>query len=158
MANSQTISTPVWRAHNTSTSSLRRPRILIVDDSNVFRRQLSVWLNAAGFNVSCAVDGQEGLELLSSGRFDLALVDHNMPRMGGVEMIEALRATWKKNGQTAAKNPVRLVMLTSENDASLVLRAKAAGVDGWIFKPSKEELVVMAVKKLTGFGIDKPAS
>ena len=158
-AQTPTLAVPVWRTHNASSSSLRRPRILVVDDSAVFRNQLSIWLSSAGFNVNNAMDGQEGFEMLSgSGRFDLALVDHNMPKMNGIEMVEALRLHWAKSAQPNGKNPMKIFMLTAENDAALVHRAKAAGVDGWIIKPSKQERVVAAVQKLTGYVMEKSAS
>ena len=158
-AQTPTIAVPVWRTHNTSSSSLRRPRILVVDDSAVLRHQLSIWLGKAGFNVSNAMDGQEGFEMLTgSTRFDLALVDHTMPKKNGVEMVEELRIHWSKSPQPNGKNPVKIIMLTAENDATLVHRAKAAGVDGWIIKPAKQERVVAAVQKLTGYVMEKSAS
>jgi two-component system chemotaxis response regulator CheY len=115
--------------------------ILIVDDSQTVRQQVSNALQGAGFDVVEAADGQEGLEQLAA-HADVAAVicDVNMPRMNGLELVEAMK------GRTAT---VPVVMLTTEGQAELIQRARAAGARGWIVKPFKPDLLVAAVRKLT---------
>ena len=117
-------------------------KILIVDDSATVRQQVAMALSHAGFIVVEAIDGVDGIGKIEACA-DLALVicDVNMPRMNGLEMVEAV----KKSGR-AAKLPI--VMLTTEGDPSLVARAKQAGAKGWIVKPFKPELLLAATKKL----------
>jgi len=113
--------------------------ILIVDDSEGIRQQINQALTGAGHRTVEAIDGVEGLERLRE-HDDLALVlcDLNMPRMNGLEML----AEAKKAGHTA---PV--LMLTTEAQPALVQRARQIGARGWIIKPFKTELLLMAVSR-----------
>jgi two-component system, chemotaxis family, chemotaxis protein CheY len=119
-------------------------KVLIVDDSATVREQVREVLTVASFEVLEAADGMEGAETIARCD-DLAAVicDVNMPRMNGLDMLEAVR----KNPKAAA---LPIVMLTTEGQHELVRRAKAAGAKGWIVKPFKPELLVAAVRKLTG--------
>jgi two-component system, chemotaxis family, chemotaxis protein CheY len=117
-------------------------KVLVVDDSATVRQQVGTALTQAGFTVIEAVDGVDGAARIAATT-DLALVicDVNMPRMNGLEMVEAVRTN-----PAAAAMPI--IMLTTEGDPTLVARAKQAGAKGWIVKPFKPELLVAAAKKL----------
>ena len=116
-------------------------KVLIVDDSETIRQQVSTALERAGFAVVEAGNGIDGLEC--AGREELAMIilDVNMPRLGGLEMLERLKA----NPKTAA---VPVLMLTTEVQQSMIDRAKKAGARGWIIKPVKLDMLVSAVNKL----------
>jgi two-component system chemotaxis response regulator CheY len=118
-------------------------RVLIVDDSATVRQQVRAALGSVEFDVCEANDGAEGLETI--GRLtDLAAVicDVNMPRMNGLEMLEAV----KKDPRHTL---LPIVMLTTEGQHSLMQRAKAAGAKGWIVKPFKADLLLAAIRKIT---------
>jgi len=66
--------------------------ILAVDDSGSLRQMVVFSLRAAGYQVTEAVDGQDGLEKAKAQTFDLVLTDQNMPRMDGLTLIRSLRA------------------------------------------------------------------
>lgn len=117
-------------------------KVLIVDDSLTVRQQVGLALKQAGIEVVEATDGAEGLAKIGADlSIGMVILDVNMPRMNGIEMLEAVKA-----GGANAKLPV--IMLTSEGQKSLMDRAKKAGAVGWIVKPFKAELLVAAVKKL----------
>ncbi len=119
-------------------------KIMVVDDSQTVRQQVGMALTQAGFEVVEAVDGQDGMEKIGLEP-DLAMVicDVNMPRMNGIEMLTSVKA----DGKNAA---LPVIMLTTEGQPELVERAKKVGAKGWIVKPFKPNLLVAAVKKLTG--------
>ena len=119
-------------------------KILVVDDSATVRQQVGMALSMGGFDMIDAVDGQDGLEKIqATADFALVICDVNMPRMNGLEMVEAV-----KNLGTRSALPI--VMLTTEAHPELVERAKKAGVKAWIVKPFKADLLLAAAKKLTG--------
>lgn len=116
-------------------------KVLVIDDSMMVRKQVANALAPAGFEVIEAGDGLDALARLGDTRVDLVVCDVNMPRMGGIEFLEAMR---DGKGSVA---PV--VMLTTEGEPAMVNRARSLGARGWIIKPFKPELLVAAVRKLT---------
>jgi two-component system chemotaxis response regulator CheY len=118
-------------------------KILIIDDSSTVRQQVRAALATAGFEVIEAADGIEAAEIIAERKdVDAVLCDVNMPRMGGIEMLELVQAKGQLNG-------VPVVMLTTEGQQALVQRAKQAGARGWIVKPFKPEQLVATMRKLT---------
>jgi two-component system chemotaxis response regulator CheY len=117
-------------------------KILIVDDSSTIRQQVQETLTGAGFEVVQATDGVEGARVISD-RQDLSLVlcDLNMPRMGGLEMLEIVQARGRLQS-------LPVVMLTTEGQPALVQRAREIGAKGWIVKPFKPQLLVATLRKL----------
>ena len=117
--------------------------ILTVDDSASIRMTTKIALTNAGYQVTEAVDGADGLAKAKSATFDLIVTDLNMPNMNGLEMIEALR-------QSPAHTGVPIIFLTTESDADMKARAKAAGATGWVTKPFDPENLVKIVRKVLG--------
>ena len=118
--------------------------VMIVDDSQMVRKQVARTLIAAGFAVIEAQDGADALAQLSHANPGPALIvlDVNMPNMGGIEFLQSLR------GRGAIAIPP-VVMLTTEGEPRLMQEAKALGAKGWIVKPFRPEMLVAAVQKLT---------
>jgi two-component system chemotaxis response regulator CheY len=117
--------------------------ILTVDDSSSIRVAIKIALSGAGYSVSEAANGAEGLEKAKAGAFDLIVTDLNMPVMDGLTMIEELR-------RSAAHTGVPIIFLTTESDAAMKARAKAAGATGWLTKPFDPEQLVRIAKKVLG--------
>jgi two-component system chemotaxis response regulator CheY len=120
---------------------LKGKKVLIVDDSETIRHQVASALEAAGFIVLEAQDGVDGLERLEEAELSLVILDINMPRMDGLELLERMRENPKH-----AKIPV--LMLTTEAQQSIIERAKKAGAKGWMIKPVKMPQLVNAVARL----------
>ena len=107
-------------------------RILIVDDDPQIRRVLRTMLIAQEYEVADARDGQEALEKMAQGRFDLVILDMNMPVLDGLETCRTIRAT----------SDTAIVMLTVRNTESDKVEALDAGADDYIAKPfSSPELL-----------------
>ena len=117
--------------------------ILTVDDSASIRLTTRVALTNAGYTVTEAVDGVDGIAKLNAGQFDLVITDLNMPVMDGLTMIEELRKLPEHTG-------VPIIFLTTESDADLKARAKAAGATGWLTKPFDPENLVKIARKVLG--------
>jgi two-component system chemotaxis response regulator CheY len=119
-------------------------KVIVVDDAATVRQQVGMALKQAGYDVLEATDGQEGKNLIDKTP-DAAMVicDVNMPRMNGLEMLEAL-------GRSGRLATLPVIMLTTEGQPQLMQRAKAAGAKGWMVKPFKANLLVATVQKLTG--------
>jgi two-component system chemotaxis response regulator CheY len=116
-------------------------KVLIVDDSEVIRQQLGRALVEAGLQVVEATDGVDGLERIAEhADLSLLVLDINMPRMNGLEMLDALKANPK-----AAALPV--LILTTEAQHSMMARAKAAGAKAWLIKPVKMAQFVGIVQR-----------
>ena len=117
-------------------------KVLVVDDSETIRLEVARTLGQAGFWVLEARDGAEGLATASKN-VDLALMvlDVNMPVMNGLDLLDRLRA----NAATAG---IPVLLLTTEAEEALIERAKKAGAKGWLIKPVKPEMLLMAANKL----------
>lgn len=117
--------------------------ILTVDDSPSLRMAVRIALTGAGYTVTEAGDGVEGLAKASTERFDLVITDLNMPRMDGLTMIRELRSQPTMAG-------VPIVFLTTESEDGLKAQAKAAGATGWLVKPFNSEQLVKIARKVLG--------
>jgi len=118
-------------------------KILTVDDSASIRLTTRVTLSNAGYAVTEAVDGQDGLNKLKEGQYDLVITDLNMPNMDGLTMIRELRKLPTQMG-------VPVIFLTTESDGELRAQAKAAGATGWLTKPFDPENLVKIARKVLG--------
>jgi two-component system KDP operon response regulator KdpE len=109
------------------------PKILIVDDEAPLRRALRASLAASGFQVAEAGNGEEALEVYSSLKPDLVLLDINMPGASGVEVCRSLRSMEAEAG---------IVMVTVRDSEDDKVRALEAGADDFVTKPYRlRELV-----------------
>ncbi len=118
--------------------------IIVIDDSETVRQQVRHVLVDAGYAVIEAEDGEEGAAAIRANpSAALAICDVNMPHVGGLEMLESLRA----HG-AAVECPV--LMLTTEGRPDVIERARASGAKAWIVKPFKPTMLLAAVRKLAG--------
>lgn len=118
-------------------------RILAVDDSASMRQMVAYTLQQAGFEVSEASDGVEGLAMAQKEAFNLVLCDVNMPNMDGLTMVRALR-------QVPDYKFTPMLMLTTESGPEKKAEGKAAGATGWLVKPFNPEQLIATVKKVLG--------
>src|SRR5450830_414735 len=117
--------------------------ILAVDDSGSLRQMVAFSLNAAGYQVIEAVDGQDGLNKARNQVVDLVLTDQNMPNMDGLTLIKSLRAM-------ESYKTVPILMLTTESSDEMKMQGRAAGATGWLVKPFDPKRLIDVVKKVIG--------
>jgi two-component system chemotaxis response regulator CheY len=124
-------------------------RALIIDDSAVMRKVIERALRQAGLDLSDVVQASNGEEALDALRSDegsttkiaLIISDINMPVMDGLQFLEA-----RRDQKLALGVPV--VMITTEGSEPFVLRAIAAGAQGYICKPFTADQVKARVVPL----------
>jgi len=117
--------------------------ILVVDDSSAIRQSVSFILEQAGFTVTQAQDGVDGLAKISSQAFSLVISDVNMPNMDGITLTKKLR-------EQEAYKYIPIIILTTESQNSRMDEGKAAGATGWIVKPFDADKLLAVVNKLIG--------
>jgi two-component system, OmpR family, KDP operon response regulator KdpE len=100
-------------------------RILVVDDDPQIRRVMRVTLTGQGYEVDDARSGDAALEKLREQRFDLVLLDMNMPGMGGLETCHSIRS----------QSDVAVIMLTVRDSDEDKVAALDAGADDYVTKP-----------------------
>lgn len=110
-------------------------RALVVDDAPFVRQFLSEIVHALHFEAIEAEDGVDALEVLRGVR-DVAvlLVDWNMPKMNGLEFIQAVRANPTFAG-------IKIMMVSTRTEMDDVIQALAAGADEYLMKPFTKEAV-----------------
>lgn len=115
--------------------------VLAIDDSRTMRDLLRIALEQAGFDVTTAEDGLDGLERLRFAAPDIIITDINMPRLDGFGVIEAVRGL-----REAASVPI--LVLSTESSAEMKDRARRAGATGWIVKPFDDQRLVSAIRRV----------
>ena len=103
-------------------------RILVVDDEPQIRRVMRTTLVANGYEMAEARSGEDALEMLRSERYDLVLLDVNMPGLGGIGTCRAIRA--ERPGLDLA-----IIMLTVKSAEKDKVETLDAGADDYVTKP-----------------------
>lgn len=117
------------------------PIILVVDDSLSMRRTLEFQLTRAGYRVTTARDGLEALEVLAKSRPDAILLDIEMPRMDGYELLARLRSK-------AEYKQLPVAMLTSRAANIHRQHALDLGANAYLVKPYPHDQLLSAVAEL----------
>lgn len=107
--------------------------ILIIEDESGIYNFLKQGLEEEGYSTAIAVDGEKGLEYFNNNQVDLILLDWMLPRMGGIEVCEAIRL---KNTE------IPILFLTAKDTVEETVRGLKSGANDYIKKPfSFEELL-----------------
>lgn len=115
--------------------------IMTADDSSSIRQMVSFTLKQAGYSVVEAIDGSDALLKLKSNSIHMLISDLNMPKIDGIELIKQVRAMPEYKF-------IPIIMLTTESQADMKQKGKAAGATGWIVKPFKPEQLLSVIKKV----------
>ncbi len=111
-------------------------KILVVDDHLKMRLTISHMLKTAGYDdVVGAGDGDEALRKIETGGIDMVICDWNMPRMKGVEVLQAIR-------EKDDFKEMPFLMVTAEVNEHTVMQALETDVDGYIIKPFKASTLI----------------
>jgi DNA-binding response OmpR family regulator len=116
-----------------------KSKILIVDDEPLIRDALAFKLTKDGYDVDTAEDGEKAIQKIESEEYDIIISDIMMPFISGFELVKIL----KERGTDA---PV--LMLTSLNSETAVLKAFDHGADDFMTKPFSPNELSVRIKKL----------
>lgn len=114
---------------------MKPPVCLVVDDSRVVRKVARRILEANGYEVAEAEDGQKALDACRAAMPDCVLLDWNMPVMNGIEFLRALRREYGPEKPT-------VVFCTTENELSFIEQAIESGAQEFIMKPFDAEILL----------------
>ncbi|MBR5429501.1 MAG: response regulator transcription factor [Firmicutes bacterium] len=114
-------------------------KILVVEDEKLLARSLADLLEAQGFGVDLAYDGEEGLDYAATGVYDLLILDVMMPRMNGFQVARQLRA-----GRCATP----ILMLTAKSELDDRVDGLNAGADYYLTKPFAAKELLACVNAL----------
>ena len=116
-------------------------KILIADDEPNILISLEYLMQREGFTVSLARDGQQALDAILRDPPDLVLLDVMMPRKGGPEVCQEVRADPRLKG-------VRILMLTAKGRDTDAAKGLALGADAYVTKPFSTKDLVARVRDL----------
>jgi diguanylate cyclase (GGDEF)-like protein/PAS domain S-box-containing protein len=117
--------------------------LLIVDDNEKIRDMLSQRLEQNGYATATAGNGKKALELVSEQSFDLILLDIEMPEMGGLDVLKALRQT-----KTPTELPV--IVVSANNQSPDIVEALSLGANDYTTKPVDFAVVLARIKAHVG--------
>ncbi len=137
--------------------SLREHRrtlaVLVAEDNLVNRRVVSGLLEKQGHVVVAVEDGRKALRAIEERRFDLVLMDVQMPHMDGLEATAAIRAREKRSG-----GHLPILALTAHALKSDRERCLTAGMDGYLAKPVRTRELLREIERLVGGAAAPPGS
>ena len=114
-------------------------QILAVDDDPIQREFCKVYLSTPTACITAVACAEDGLELLEKQRFDMALIDVDMPGMNGIEMVHRLRSD-------ARFDDLPVMMITGREDINSIDLAYEAGATAFMCKPVNWRLLSHQVK------------
>jgi len=114
-------------------------RLLLIEDDAILRLGLKRQLDADGYRVDCAADGEDGLFQAREYPLDLAIVDLGLPKINGLQVVERLRAEGRA---------LPLLILTARGNWQDKVRGLEAGADDYLVKPFEYPELAARVKAL----------
>ncbi len=107
--------------------------ILIIDDEALLRQTLVRILQQAGFQVTSAENGEQGLSFIQTTNFDLVFMDLRMPGMAGLDVLKIIHASYPD---------LPVVLFTAQPDLSSAVEALRSGATDYLLKPLKPQVLI----------------
>lgn len=125
-------------------SLAERIKVMVVDDQFTSRLLLTDALQTLGFKtINVAKDGEEAFSVLEKDPHHLVISDFNMPKMDGLQLLQAVRVN-------PATKKAAFIILTARGDRALVQRAAALGANNVLAKPFTTEKIKAAIEGVFG--------
>jgi two-component system NtrC family sensor kinase len=117
---------PDYSFHTRTFPMLSHPTVLIVDNEVDLVELLQIEIAGAGYDVLTAFDGEEALRRLKQREVELIVLDLNMPRMNGFEVLRRMKEEYPRT---------KSIVLTGYGDVQTAIRCKKMGADTFLSKP-----------------------
>jgi CheY-like chemotaxis protein len=136
-------------AHLLSENKKYAASILLVEDNPVNQKMTNLMLSKAGYMIDIAEDGEEAVKkyTLKPDAYDLIFMDINMPKMNGFQATSLIRSFEEKN-KSISKIPI--LALTANVLDDFKLKCVEAGMDDFLTKPIKRDVVFQAIQHWAG--------
>ena len=116
-------------------------RILIVDDEEPMRFLIKEFLSTGGHELYTANGAKQAFDVMTSKKIDLAIIDRNMPSVGGVDLVRTMRLNPKTT-------KIKTLMCTGSSVTREIDEAFSAGVDDYVLKPLNYEAFIAKVERV----------
>jgi two-component system, sensor histidine kinase and response regulator len=136
---------PVIEPESPRAENLRGLRILLAEDSEENRLLIAVYLRGTSHQLDTAENGHVAVEMFKTGRYDLVLVDVNMPVLDGYSAVAAMR-TWERE---QGARPTPIIALTGRAMVEDRARSLAAGCNCHLTKPLRRAVLMEAISRFT---------
>ncbi len=114
-------------------------KILVVDDEKATLSMLSLLLEAYGYTVLTAENGESGLEIFRNERPSIVLTDIKMPGMGGIEILQKIKED---------DHDAEVIMITGHGDIELAIKSLKFGAADFITKPINNDVLEISLEKV----------
>lgn len=121
---------------------MSKTRVLIVDDEQKMRRILQIILGNQRYDIDLAQDGIEALNFFRRQQYDLVITDLKMPRMNGMELIDAIHRD---------KPDIPVIVITAHGSVESAVKAMKSGAYDYITKPFENEEIRIIVSKAVAY-------
>jgi CheY-like chemotaxis protein len=132
-----------WASHWAQSDELGRASaaaILIIEDDPLVRQFVELVLSQAGYTISSVATGDLGLRALQQSKWDLVLLDIQLPDMTGVALLRLLRRYQRIKAT--------VMMMTAKGDLATVREAMDAGANGYLVKPFTPDALTKRVEAM----------
>ncbi len=133
-------------------AAARNQRVLLVEDNPVNQELALRLLEREGYRVKVANNGAEAVDMFDQGSFDIILMDMQMPVMGGIEATEAIRSHEMRRSWVISHElkPIYIIAMTANVMESDRERCLAAGMNDYVAKPLRPEVLYAALERAGG--------
>ena len=152
MANSRSANVPRLDSPNTPTALDQNITILLADDSADNRTLIQSYLKHSGYQLDIAETGRAALEMCQTRKYDLVLMDVQMPVMDGHTATRMIR-DWEQQSNV---NPIPIIALTAHAFQEEIQKSAAAGCSDHLTKPIRKDTLLTAMQKWIKQGPPKP--
>ena len=121
---------------------MTKGKILIAEDNDLSRDNLSELLSMEGYEVEAVNDGQEAMDVFTGDRYDMVITDLKMPRASGLELLKFVKDIDSRNV---------VVMITGHSTVKSAVEAMKLGAFDYIVKPLREDLVKLIVERALSY-------